>query len=210
MRNWTPQQIQVIKDKYAETQTVYIAQELGLDTVVVYRKAHQLGLRKSQAFLKSEASGRLNPLSVLGQKTRFKPGQIPPNKGKKQQDYMAPEAIERTAKTRFKKGNVPANHKEIGTERLSKDGYFEIKTAKGYLLKHRVIWAENFGPIPKNMIVGFKDNNKTNLEVSNLELLTRQQNMLRNSIQRFPSEIIATIKIVSKLNKKLKNHGDKK
>jgi hypothetical protein len=50
-----------------------------------------------------------------GYDARFKKGTSPPNKGRKQEDWMSPEAIERTKGTRFQKGQMPSNHHEVGT-----------------------------------------------------------------------------------------------
>ena len=43
---------------------------------------------------------------------------------------MTPEAIERTKATRFKKGDKPGNHRKVGSERITVDGYIEIKTKR--------------------------------------------------------------------------------
>lgn len=207
---WTDEAIAILTEMYADTKTSFIADKLGIDIQIVYRKASRLNLKKSEAFKKSEHSGMLTKLTTKGMATRFKKGNVPQNKGKKQVDYMTNKSIERSAATRFKKGNVPPNLKEIGTERISKDGYVEVKTEKGYVLKHRHVWEMNFGPVPKKMNVSFKDGNKLNFEIGNLELLTKQQNMLKNSIYRFPPEVVSTIRLVSQLTKKINKHGDKK
>lgn len=207
--DWTDEALAIIKEMYPDNKTSLIAERLGVGIGIVYRKANELGLKKSEAFNLSYESGRINKLTLKGEAFRFKKGNVPMNKGRKQIEYMPIESIERTSATRFKKGNVPFNKKDVGTERISKYGYIEMNTGNGYVLKHRHIWETNMGPIPKGMIIGFKDGNKLNLELSNLELLTMKENMLRNSIQRFPAEVIDAIKLVSKLNKKLKKYGNK-
>ena len=57
---------------------------------------------------------------------QFVKGQIPPNKGKK----MSPEMYEKCKTTMFKKGNIPQNHRPVGSERVAKDGYMQIKVAE--------------------------------------------------------------------------------
>lgn len=80
-------------------------------------------------------------------------------------------------KTWFKKGNIPPNHKIVGSERISKDGYIEIKTEEPnkWELKHRVVWKKHRGEIPKSYAVLFIDGNKRNTHIDNLLLVSRAQ-----------------------------------
>lgn len=113
---------------------------------------------------------------------QIKPGSIPPNKGKKQTDYMTPEAIARTAKTRFKKGNEPHNTKHDGYERITQDGYIEIRVRKGvFKLKHRLEWEKVNGPIPDGYILVCKGQDIKDTDPANWEPITMQENMNRNS-----------------------------
>jgi len=94
--------------------------------------------------------------------------------------------------TSFKKNHIPANITNLGTERTcSKDGYILIKCAEKnpfnnqptrYRPKHQVIWEAEHGQIPKNMIVRFKDGNKLNCTIDNLELINRQENLTLNKM----------------------------
>lgn len=100
---------------------------------------------------------------------RFKPGNVPHNKGKKGQGGWEP--------TQFKKGNIPSNYRPVGSERISKDGYIEIKVAdpKTWRTKHQVVWEEHNGPIPKGHAVIFGDGDRSNFDLDNLILVTRNQ-----------------------------------
>lgn len=113
---------------------------------------------------------------------RFVKGQAPPNKGKRQEEFMSPEAIERTKATRFKKGNVPHNHLEVGTVVLNTDGYYQKKVAEPnrWILLQRIVWEEHNGPIPEGMIVCFKDNNPRNCNIDNLMLESRAEHAVMN------------------------------
>lgn len=99
----------------------------------------------------------------------FSPGQESWNKGKT--GYMSAN------KTSFKKGHTPHNHKPVGFERVTKDGYIEIKTAEPnvFELKHRVVWVNANGVTPKGHAIVFKNQNKTDCRIENLELLTRAE-----------------------------------
>ena len=110
----------------------------------------------------------------------FKKGSIPFNKGTK--------GLMKSNKTSFKKGNVPANYKSIGAERVSKDDYIEIKIRDGecstgkknYVLKHRYLYEQYYGKIPKGSIVIFADGNKRNFDKSNLIAISKNQNVRLN------------------------------
>lgn len=104
--------------------------------------------------------------------TGFKKGAKPWNKGKT--GYMGAN------KTSFKKGHKPALWKPVGSERVTRDGYIEVKVRdaqkqNNYELKHRHIWKKHHGEIPENHVVMFKDGDKLNVELSNLLLVSRGQ-----------------------------------
>ena len=104
----------------------------------------------------------------------FKNGNTPANKGKKWADYLTKEQQEKARRTCFKKGNVPKQHREVGSERITIDGYLEVKIAEPnkWALKHRLVYEEAYGKIPKGMNLIFADGNKLNLELDNLLLVT--------------------------------------
>ena len=101
---------------------------------------------------------------------RFKKGNIP-------------RCSKASEKSWFKKGNIPQNCKPVGTERLDRDGYVEIKISdpNKWELKHRYLWEKENGKIPKGMVLIFKDNNKLNIDLDNLILINRAENMKINS-----------------------------
>lgn len=137
-------------------------------------------------------------------KGHFKKGLTPHNKGKKWEDYMSEESIERAKKGQFKKGQLPHNTKPEGYERFDKDGYTLVKTEGKFVLKHRKIWEEHYGKIPKGYIVVFKDNNRQNFDIENLECITNYEIRLRN---RNPKDTLEVKKLNfqrSLLKKKIK------
>ena len=71
----------------------------------------------------------------------------------------------------------------VGTERLDRDGYVEIKISdpNKWQPKHRYLWEKENGKVPKGMILIFKDNNKLNVCLDNLILISRAENMKINS-----------------------------
>jgi hypothetical protein len=91
--------------------------------------------------------------------------------------------------TSFKKGNNPPNRKPIGTERINKYGYIEVKVAERnpytgsptrYRLKHRVLWEAVNGPVPAGKIVIFIDGDKAKCSGENLACITRAEGVRLN------------------------------
>ena len=114
---------------------------------------------------------------------QFQKGSVPFNKGKKQKDYMSEEAINKTKNTRFKKGNIPHNHRPLGSERTTIEGYIEVKVAEPNKWKTKavVIYEEKYGKIPKGHKVIYLDGNRQNLDISNLKVISSAEELIMNS-----------------------------
>jgi hypothetical protein len=196
-RLWTSKEIEYLKENYSNKFTAEIATELDRSVRSVYQAATVYGLRKSPEFMKMALEHEAEKLKVLGAASRFKPGSISHNKGQK----MSKELYERVKVSMFKKGNEPHNMKYDGHERLDpKDGYIYIRISKGkYVLKHRLVWEQHNGPIPKGNIIIFKDKDKYNLNIDNLQMITKRENMLRNTVTKYPLELQQLIKLNNKL-----------
>lgn len=141
-----------------------------------------------------------------GRTGRFQKGQEPANKGKKGVCAVGCE------KSWFQKGNIPANYRKVGSERVNVDGYIEVKVEdpNRWRLKHRVVWESVYGNIPKNGIILFKDNDKTNTDIGNLLLIKRCTHAVLNhsGLCKFRGEFketavkIAELKVTSAKAKK--------
>lgn len=137
---------------------------------------------------------------------QFKKGFVPSNKGKKLEDFMSPETIEKFKRNQFKKGNLPHNTKADGVITIRTDNrnvpYQWIRLAlRKWQMLHVKIWIDHFGPVPKGKNVYFKNGNTMDVRIENLGLETDAENMRRNSIQNYPEELRATIRTLTKLKK---------
>lgn len=121
-----------------------------------------------------KANNKLNS----GLTGKFRKGQTPHNKGKK----IPKEVYEKVKHTMFAKGNVPPNHRPVGSERISKDGYIEVKVAEPnkWRLKQRVVYEETKGKIPEGCPIIFLDGNKRNFDIGNLRCITRSELLYLN------------------------------
>lgn len=187
---WLPDEIDYLKNSYSDVPMQEMMKVLNRSASKISNKASSLGLKRSDAFLSSEHSGRIMKGEIIGKKTQFKKGLAAWNKGKKQVDYMAAEKIEITKSTRFKKGSIPHNIKPIGYERITRDGYIEVKVRdsktnsknKNFELKHRLVWKEHYGEIPNGMNVEFIPGaNKLNFTIRDLILRSRAENLIINT-----------------------------
>lgn len=83
---------------------------------------------------------------------------------------------------RFEKGSIPATAQQVpvGTERISKDGYVEVKVSEravnsngSFRRKHVIVWEKAHGkPVPKGHTVVFADKDKMNFDLDNLVLVS--------------------------------------
>ena len=129
----------------------------------------------------------------------FRKGFIPWNKGKK--GYMGAN------KTSFKKSNKPKNWRPVGSERIDSNEYTLIKVAEPnkWVFKHRMIYEQKYGEIPKGAVIIFADGNKNNLNIDNLLCVTRDELKVLNKCRLISSvpELTKTGLNVAKLKIKL-------
>ena len=169
---------------------------------VLFNNKFNLNLKVSQI-----QSCKQNHGIRSGFDSRFKKGNIPVNKGKK--GYMSYEQYKKCQATMFKKGNVPSNRREIGSERVDKDGYVLVKIRDGHLnknwvFKHRLIYEQIYGKIPKNHKVVFADGNKRNFDPDNLLLVSYAEELIMNQRKLFTEDAEITkvgLNIAKVLNK---------
>lgn len=194
-RRWAAAEIETLCAMYPDNTTTDIAQKLKRTESQIYNKAYALGLKKSATYLSGPTCGRLD--GIRGRQTRFQKGQQAWNKG------LKGLALGGKA-TQFKPGNLPHNHVSIGSIITDRDGYLHIKVADPdrWRLLHQKTWEDQYGPIPVGMVLVFRDRNLKNCALNNLELISRPDLMRRNSIHRYPSELIGVMRLTKKLWRK--------
>lgn len=195
---WTEAEIDVVKARYADTKTETLAQELGVTVDRMYRLAARLGLKKSAAYLASPDACRLRRGDNVGMSGRFKKGLVPWNKGKK---GLCCGGKETQFKPGHRGGKAADLYQPIGTVRISKDGYLQRKINDDMPLQkrwrgvHILVWEEANGPLPAGHAVTFKDGNKQNTALDNLQLVTRAELMRRNTVHNRGPEIAQLVRL---------------
>lgn len=224
---WSDEERARLADLYPSHPTKRVAQELNRDISGVYKMATNLGLKKTEAFLASPESGRLHkgqtrPGTERGQ---FKKGHVPHNTGLRRPGW----APGRMKETQFKKGcrsgMAETNWVPIGTIKPDSEGYLRIKVREAqygkepsgfgntrvWPLYHRHVWEQANGPIPSKHLIVFRDGNRSNVALDNLELISMRENAARNCMwNNLPRELAEAIQLQSVLKRKLrKMHGEK-
>lgn len=216
---FTPEMISELLRDYPNTSTEALARCFGCSIRKIHEIAGEHKVKKDIAYIKELSRKKMEDPDHPARKHWKQKGCIPPNKGKKQIEYMTPEAIERTKATQFKKGQLGWNYKPIGYERVNIEGYIEIKVADPnvFKLKQRLVWESNFGPIPPGHNIQFKDKNRLNCEPDNLYCISRANQLKSENsfIARYPKDLQLAIQSkamltrqINKLNKQQQNEHE--
>lgn len=206
---WTAEEEAIVRRDYADTPTSELATRLGVSIGQVRSKVQILGLKKSAQYRRSSHSGRIRSGDRRGLATRFKRGMTPHNKGKQ----FRP--VGRSAETQFRPGHLPHNAVPVGAVVTDCYGYLKKKIANNrnrfdWCFLHRLVWQAAHGAVPAGHVVVFRDGNKRNTALDNLECISRTENMRRNSIHRYPPELKQTIRVAAKLRRIIEEHGNEK
>jgi hypothetical protein len=203
-QDWTSEREQVVRDRYPHELTATLAASLGVTVEALYTRARRLGVQKTQAYLDSPASGRLD--GQRGTATRFLPGCTPWSKGRKGLRYSSAGW--------FRPGQRPANYKPVGSIRMQA-GYRWVKVREGswpdaWKPEHHVVWERANGPVPFGHVLCFRDKDRFNLVPENLELLSRQEWLSRITLHNYPLELVRVMQmrglLTRAINRKAK-HG---
>lgn len=190
---WTPEDDEFLRTNYSSKTSTEIASLLGRTRSAVKNRTHSIGLKLSVDDLTPE------------RRKCFAKGSIPVNKGKKMPEHV----YEKAKATMFKKGNIPHNTKPVGYTRITKDGYVMIKRSGSskFELLHRIVYQECIGDIPEGYNVQFKDKDRKNCDPENLYLIDRKNQVLQNTIHRYPDEIKELIRLQGKLKRVIKKYN---
>lgn len=207
---WTQAQDDIIKARFPMDTAAEIATAIGCSIAAVHHRARKLGVKKSDAFWKSEKCARLN--GKQGAQYRFAKGVTSWNAGKQ----IGSKG--RSAETQFKPGQRSHNYRPVGSERVRSDGYLERKVSdtgyppKDWKTLHVILWESVNGPVPKGHVLVFIDGNKRNIVIENLSCITLAENARRNSIHRYPPELRQAMRTLGRLKSKIRSqeHGNEK
>jgi HNH endonuclease len=219
---WKAEELALVRELYPDTSTQQLADQLGRPLHGVYRAAAKMGLHKSETYLASPEACRLRRGDQVGKASRYPRGHVPANKGLRRPGWSPG----RMASTQFRKGELTGsarqNWKPIGTILADHEGYLRIKIREGiagqasgfgntkiWPLLQRHVWEQNNGPIPSGHAIVFKNGDRANCAIENLECISRGELCKRNSGHRWGQEMFEVIQLRGVLNRKLRTLSEK-
>ena len=205
---WTAADDALLHKHFAERTAAELAQMIGVGIRAVYARTQRLGLRKSAEWIAETARQRTKQPDHASQPHRFKPGIIPWNKGIKFTSGG------RSGEYRFKPGHERTGRavdlwQPVGTLRINCDGYLKRKVNddrpfyRRWRAEHLCVWEAANGPLPPGFAVVFRDGDKMNTALDNLECISRRELMLRNTAQRHGQEVFALIQLRGALKRQI-------
>ena len=210
-RLWSPEDDAVMATRYPHKPTPAIAKVLRRTATAVYARAAVLGLSKSPEYLASPAACRLRRGDNVGAASRFPKGHVPANKGLRRPGW----GPGRMKHTQFRKGTrsgkAAEHYKPIGSTR-GIDGYVYRKVSEipnvpytvNWKPDHVLLWTSKQGPVPPGHVIVFRNGNKTDIRIGNLECVSRRELMARNTIHNLPAPLAETIRVLGSLHRQIR------
>lgn len=193
MKPWTAAEDAILTELYRQLSAGEIAARMDRSRASIKNRVHQLGLRKPD--------GHTNA-------GRFIAGQPSWNKGRK--GYQPGG---RASETQFKPGHLGGRaaliKQPICAERLSKEGYLQRKVNddpvfhKRWRFVHVMLWEEANGPAPAGHTIAFRNGDKTDIRLDNLECISRRELMARNTVHNYPPELVQVMRLKGAITKRI-------
>lgn len=218
---WTPHELALLRELYPHEHTRDVAAAIGRPAGNCYRKAAELGIRKAPEWISHVARVRTAEPGHGSHASRFAPGKAPWNKGLKGSTGLHPKSQANHFKPGSRHGQAALNVLPVGSLRITDDGLLQRKVAgtvgalyRNWVAVHRLVWEQAHGPVPPGHLVVFKPGRRTTdldeITLDALELITRAENMRRNShYARLPPELARLVQLRGALNRMI-NHRTKK
>ncbi len=208
-RPWSREDDALLRRIYPDTPTPQVARRMQRTVAATYGHADKLGLQKSPAYLASPAACRLRRGDAVGKRFRFPKGHVPANKGLRRPGWAPGRMRETQFKKGVRQGVAVRLYKPIGTERISKDGYLERKVNDDLPLQarwravHLVVWETAHGPVPKGHAIAFKNRDRRDVRLDNLECISRRELMGRNTVHNLPKALAQAVQLLGALRRKI-------
>ena len=206
-RPWLKKHDAELRRLYPHQSTAKVAARIGRSLPSVYNRARILDLRKSAAYLESPDACRLRRDDNPGIRFRFPKGHVPANKGLRRPGYSVGRG--RMQETQFKKGQATKWH-PVGSTRLV-DGYLYRKVSdirnvtwtRNWKQEHVLLWEAEHGPLPKGHALAFKNGDRRDIRLDNLECISRSELMRRNTVHNLPAPLAQTIQLLGALKRRI-------
>lgn len=208
-RLWEPWDDVLLAARYPHERTETLARDLGRSVQAVYVRAAALGLTKSAEYLASPEACRLRRGDQVGAASRFRKGHVPANKGLRRPGW----APGRMQETQFRKGErrgvAVRLYQPIGTERWAY-GYLQRKVNDDLPLQRRwravhvMVWEASHGPVPKGHVIAFRNGDRRDIRLDNLQCISRRELMARNTVHNLPKPLAETVQLLGALKRQIR------
>ncbi len=210
MKRFTPAEDDFLRENYLQLSYNQLAAGLNREMGSVAGRLKLLRLLLPPEVRQQRQAVTNKNLLTHGAKNRFTKGHIPANKGKK----MPPEVYEKVKHSFFQKGSNPASNVHFGqpylytrvnkkgiTERLwfIQEGNCKRSAYLTYLCRQNGI--DLTGKIPR-LVPGFDHSRPPT--INDVTIVTNAQNMLNNTIHKYPEEVVKLIRVKTSLTRQIK------
>lgn len=116
------------------------------------------------------------------------------------------KGIAKANKGSFQKGNTPYNTAKIGaTAMLSGYQYEKIAQPNEWKPSHHILWEKHHKTIKPNHMIRFKNGDPTDIQISNLEQVSKTENAHLNMLKynQTPEQFKPTLKLQAQIKSKL-------
>lgn len=206
-RLWSPADDHALRRTFPHTHTATVARQLRRTYTSTAGRAAKLGLHKSVAYLARHRRTGGERLRIFGARSRFPRGHVPANKGLRRPGWSPG----RMKETQFKPGVPSWRTMAIGSMRLV-DGYVYRKISdtpnvpwtRNWKVEHQLVWERAHGALPAGHVVVFRNSDRTDIRLENLERLTRRELMARNTVHNLPKPLAQAVQLLGALNRKIR------
>lgn len=209
-RLWDEEDEAKLAARYPHEPTAKIARALRRTVPATYNRARILGLAKSDAYIAAFMQVASARVRQAGKARRFRKGHVPFNKGLRRPGWSPGRMRETQFKKGVRQGIAVELYKPIGTERISRDGYLERKINDALPLQarwravHKLIWEDAHGPTPRGHVIAFRNGDKRDIRLENLECISQRESMRRNSVHNLPEPLVKTVRLLGVLNRQIR------
>jgi hypothetical protein len=210
-RLWSTADDAALRRAYPNEPNTALARRLRRTVFAIYGRANILGVKKSVAYLASPHACRLRRGDEVGKRFRFPKGHVPANKGLRRPGWSTGRMKETQFKAGVLNGVAAKLFMPIGSTRLC-GGYLYRKISAepgpwtvNWKLEHWRVWTAAHGPVPAGHALTFRNHDRTDVGLDNLELITRRELMARNTIHHvLPPSLAKAVQLLGALNRKIR------